>query len=52
MGKYSEALGIYERLKKADPALATQLAYLDAGQGDGTRAAEADKRKGYVLWQD
>jgi TolA-binding protein len=52
LGKYAESLAYYERLKRADPALAANFAFLGAGPGDGTRAAEAEKLKRNVPWQD
>lgn len=52
LGKYAESLAYYERLRRIDPALATAFAYLGAGQGDGTRAAEAEKQRGNVPWQE
>lgn len=52
LGRYAEAVTVYDKLKKADPALAAQFAYLETAQKEGTRAAEADSKKGYVLWQD
>jgi len=52
LGKYAESLAYYERLRRADPALATSFAYLGAGQGDGTRAAEAEKQKRNVPWEE
>jgi tetratricopeptide (TPR) repeat protein len=52
LGKYAEAISSYDQLKKLDPTLAAKFAYLETAQKEGTRAAEADTKKGYVLWQD
>jgi tetratricopeptide (TPR) repeat protein len=52
LGKYDVALATYLKLKVLDPALATKYAYLGGGEGDGTRAADAAKTKGDLLWQD
>lgn len=52
LGKYTEAISSYDQLKKLDPSLAAKFAYLETAQKEGTRATEADTKKGYVLWQD
>lgn len=52
LGKYDMALADYVKLKAVDPALANKYAYLGGGAGDGTRAADAAKKNGDLLWQD
>ncbi len=52
LGRYADAISAYDKLKKSDPTLAAQFAYLETAQKEGTRAAEADSKKGYVLWQE
>jgi hypothetical protein len=51
LGRFDAAFKSYERLKSVDPALAAKYAYLGGGS-DGTRAADASKTKGDLLWQD
>jgi TolA-binding protein len=52
LGKYDAALASYDKLKAADPALASRYAYLGGGADSGKRAADAEKTKGDLLWQD
>jgi hypothetical protein len=51
LGKFDAALANYQKLKSLDPKLAAKYSYL-GGEGDGTRAADAAKTKGDLLWQD
>jgi len=52
LGKYGESLAAYERLRRLDPKLAAQFAYLGAGSAEGSRAAEVERQRGNLLWQD
>jgi len=52
LGRYDAALASYDKLKAADPALASKYAYLGGGSDSGQRAADAEKTKGDLLWQD
>jgi hypothetical protein len=52
LGKFDSALSSYDKLKGLDPELASKYAYLGGGADSGTRAAEAEKAKGDLLWQD
>jgi hypothetical protein len=52
LGKYEAALANYNKLKAADPALASKYAYLGGGADSALRAADADKTKGELLWHD
>jgi len=52
LGKYDLALAAYDKLKAADATLAAKYQYLGGGTDSAVRAAEADKAKGDLLWQD
>jgi hypothetical protein len=52
LGKYDIALADYMKLKTVDPNLAAKYAYLGGGERNGTRAADAAKTNGDLLWQD
>ncbi len=49
---YGSVRTAYEELKKADPDLATQFAYLDLRGDEAARAAEISKAKEVTLWVD
>ncbi len=52
LGKFDASLADYVKLKALAPQLAAKYAYLGGGEGDGTRAADAAKAHGDLLWQD
>jgi TolA-binding protein len=52
LGKYDAALASYNKLKAADSVLASRYAYLGGGNDSTLRAADAEKTKGDLLWQD
>jgi tetratricopeptide (TPR) repeat protein len=49
---YGSVRTAYEELKKVDPGLATQFAYLDLRGDEAARAAEISKAKEVTLWVD
>jgi tetratricopeptide (TPR) repeat protein len=49
---YGQTKKMYDALKKADPDLAQQFAYLDLKGEESTRAAEIGNVKEVVLWED
>ncbi len=49
---YAVARESYDRLKKADPALAAQFSYLEVQEGDAARAANVAKVREAVLWDE
>ena len=49
---YDDARASFEKLKKVDPTLAAQYAYLGTGSADtGSRAADVATERGSVLWE-
>jgi tetratricopeptide (TPR) repeat protein len=52
LGNYDVAFQSYTVLKSLNPELASKYAYLGGDASSGTRAAEAAKTNGDVLWQD
>jgi hypothetical protein len=49
---YRNAQEAYGRLKKLDPLLAAQFAYLDLRGTEATRAAEVGGVRGTVVWAE
>ena len=52
MENYGTVKETYDRLKKVDPDLARQFAYLDLRGEDATRAAAIGRVKEVVLWEE
>ena len=48
---YADAKASYERLKKMDPALAGQFAFLGEGKDTGSRAADVATERKAILWE-
>jgi Tfp pilus assembly protein PilF len=49
---YSDAKVAYSKLKSIDPALAEQFAYLESRGSETARAADINKMKGVVVWDE
>jgi tetratricopeptide (TPR) repeat protein len=49
---YSEANVAYSKLKSIDPALAEQFAFLESRGSETARAADINKMKGVVVWDE
>jgi hypothetical protein len=50
--KFNIANQTYEKLKSIDPDLASHYAFIGSSSSQGTRAADVQKAKGEVLWQE
>jgi hypothetical protein len=52
MENYGSVRMAYDELKKADPAIAAQFAYLDLRGDEAARAADISKAKEVTLWAE
>ncbi len=52
MENYQLAQKNYDELKKINPDLAGEFAYIDMGISDGTRAADVIRQRETILWSD
>jgi tetratricopeptide (TPR) repeat protein len=52
MENYQLAQENYNELKKINPKLAGEFAYIDMGLSDGTRAADVIRQRESILWSD